>query len=233
MQLGVVDMGHFSRPSQTVPPRRRLPSGRVSRLWIVMAIPAVISGIWGLYVAFFPDVLEQAGGKERMFAIYAIGFAHTAGGGIASLIGPFQFLTAIRRRAPRVHVWLGRAYLAAVGVGALAGLFLSPGSLAANTFGIAFICLAAAWFYTGWMAFASIRQRNVEAHQVWMIRNFALTYAAVTLRVEMPLLILAGMEPIMALNVVGWMCWIPNLLLVEWWMRGGAHPAQPLRVTAA
>ncbi len=187
----------------------------------MIAVPAFISGLWGLYVAFFPGVLAQAGGEERMFGIYLIGFLHTAGGGLASLIGPFQFLNALRCKWPQLHRWLGRAYLLAVGLGAIAGLYLSPGSLAANTFGIAFIFLAVAWFYTGWMAYAAIRQRDVVAHQVWMVRNFALTYAAVTLRVEMPVLILAGMGPIMALNVVGWTCWIPNLLAVEWWMRRG------------
>lgn len=198
--------------------RQKRPGG-VTILWASIAFPAFISGLWGLCVAFFPNILEQAGGVERMFAIPLIGFVHTAGGGIASITGPFQFLSSLRRRVPRLHIWLGRIYLTAVGSSAIAGLYLSPGSLAANTFGIAFIGLALAWLYTGWMAYASIRKGDVEAHRRWMIRNFALTYAAVTLRIEMPLLILAGMGPILALNIVGWTCWIPNLLAVEWWFR--------------
>lgn len=44
----------------------------------------------------------------------------------------------------------------------------------------------------------------------------ALTYAAVTLRIEMPLLmIFLGMSAIRALDVVGWLCWLPNLFVVE------------------
>jgi len=158
--------------------------------------------------------------KERMFAIAAIGYAHTLGGAFAAFIGPFQFLGSLRRRMPRVHVWLGRTYLICVFCSALAGLYLSPGSAARNTFGIAFICLALAWLYTGAQAYLTIRRRQVDAHRKWMIRNYALTYAAVTLRVEMPLFILGfGFSPGTALDIVGWFCWVPNLLIVEWWMR--------------
>jgi uncharacterized membrane protein len=158
--------------------------------------------------------------KSRMFEIPVVGYAHTLGGAIATLIGPFQFLGALRRRYPRWHVWLGRVYLTCVGVSALAGLYLSPESAARNTFGIAFIALALAWLYTGTKAYLTIRARDVAAHRRWMIRNYALTYAAVTLRFQMPLFILVGgLSPMTALDIVGWFCWVPNLILVEWWMR--------------
>jgi len=156
----------------------------------------------------------------RMFSVFLVGAAHTLGGAFASIIGPFQFLGGFRRRYPRLHVWSGRVYLVCVGVSGLAGLYLSPGSMARNTFGIAFIGLALAWLYTGVQAYLAIRRRRVDEHRRWMIRNYALTYAAVTLRFEMPLLIVvAGLTPLMALNVVGWLCWVPNLALVELWIR--------------
>lgn len=203
---------------------QRLPWGKIG--WVAMAVPALISGVWGIYVSTaYPELGAH---YARMFAVPLIAFLHTAGGGLASLIGPFQFHGGFRRRYPSVHRWLGRVYLTAVGLSALGGLYLSPGSLAANTFGVAFIALALAWLYTGWHAYATIRRRDVQAHRRWMIRNFALTYAAVTLRIEMPLLIAAGMDPTMALNVVGWTCWVPNLLVVEWWLRRGRKPAPRL-----
>jgi uncharacterized membrane protein YphA (DoxX/SURF4 family) len=111
-------------------------------------------------------------------------------------------------------------------VSGLGGLYLSPGSYASNTFGIAFIALALAWLYTGTKAYLTIRAGDVAAHRRWMIRNYALTYAAVTLRVQMPLLIvLGGLSPIVALNIVGWTCWVPNLIAVEAWFRRHATPA--------
>ena len=64
------------------------------------------------------------------------------------------------------------------------------------------------------------RGRDVEAHRRWMIRNYALTYAAVTLRIQMPLLIVfGGLSGTAALNIVGWTCWVPNLIIAEIWMR--------------
>lgn len=211
-------MSTMTSPSLTGPDPRLL--NRIG--WWVMLVLAVLASAHAFSFVVFNDALfgQESGQHERMFQIPAIGAAHTLGGAVAMLIGPFQFLTSLRRKFPRVHVWLGRTYLTVVGLSALAGLYLSPGSLARDTFGIAFIFLALAWLYTGTQAYLTIRRRDIEAHKRWMIRNYALTYAAVTLRVEMPFLILAfGVAPIMALNIVGWTCWVPNLAVVEWFMR--------------
>ena len=40
------------------------------------------------------------------------GWAHAMGGAVAALIGPFQLITRLRTSWPRVHVWMGRTYLA-------------------------------------------------------------------------------------------------------------------------
>ena len=39
-------------------------------------------------------------------------------------------------------------------------------------------------------------------------------------RLALALLILAGgVAPLLALNIVSWLCWVPNLLVVEGWLR--------------
>ena len=191
--------------------------------WTLLLIGAVLAALHALLFATLPSYnFGEVGAtvKARMFAHLAVGYSHTVGGAIASLIGPFQFLGSLRRRFPRWHVWCGRVYLICVGLSGLAGLFLSPNSEARDTLGIGFILLALAWLFTGTKAYLAICARDVEAHRRWMIRNYALTYAAVTLRVQMPLLIVfGGLTPTAALNVEGWLCWVPNLILVELWIQ--------------
>jgi uncharacterized membrane protein len=197
--------------------------------WVLLLLGALLAAGNAFVFATLTDYtadygsggeFSAAGQKARMFEIAAIGYAHTLGGMIATLIGPFQFLGVVRRRYPSVHRWLGRVYLVCVLLSGLAGLYLSPGSYASNTFGIAFIALALAWLYTGSKAYLTIRAGDSASHRRWMIRNYALTYAAVTLRIQMPLLIvLGGLSPILALNIVGWTCWVPNLIVVEAWFR--------------
>lgn len=203
--------------SSTATSLRTFDSSRAQIGWIVLLVLAVLAGVHALVFLFIGGYGDLVA-RQRMLAIPLVGIAHMLGGAVASIIGPFQFLKTWRRRHPRWHVWTGRVYLTCVACSALAGLYLSPGSYASNTFGIAFICLALAWLYTGAKAYLTIRARDVEAHRRWMIRNYALTYSAVTLRIQMPLLVIGGMEPILALNVVGWTCWVPSLIVVEWWM---------------
>lgn len=203
--------------------------------WGLLLFGAVLAAAHALLFATVPAYSFGAVGttvKARMFAFAVVGYSHTVGGAIASLIGPFQFVGSLRRRFPRWHVWCGRVYLVSVGLSGLAGLFLSPNSEARDTLGIGFIALALAWLYTGTKAYLTICARDVEAHRRWMIRNYALTYAAVTLRLHMPMLIVwGGLAPTTALNVEGWLCWVPNLILVELWIRwkarGGAIRGVP------
>jgi hypothetical protein len=64
-----------------------------------------------------------------------------------------------------------------------------------------------------------------------MIRSFALTLAAVTLRLYLPLSRIAGIPFYDAYVPIAWLCWVPNLLVAETWLRlrrrGGARAAVP------
>jgi hypothetical protein len=49
-----------------------------------------------------------------------------------------------------------------------------------------------------------------------MIRNFALTFAAVTLRLWLPASVVSGVPFGIAYAIVAWLCWLPNLAVAEW-----------------
>ena len=48
-----------------------------------------------------------------------------------------------------------------------------------------------------------------------MIRNFALTFAAVTLRLWIPIFLTSGLSFEAAYPVIAWLSWVPNLLVAE------------------
>ena len=79
-----------------------------------------------------------------------------------------------------------------------------------------FSLLALGWLFTGLMAYLAIRRRDIHGHRRWMIRNYALTFAAVTLRTYLGLFFAAGVKFEDFYPAVSWLCWVPNLVLAEW-----------------
>ena len=143
-------------------------------------------------------------------------YLHVFAAAFALGLGPLQFSTSLRARRPVLHRWCGRLYLGVgVLIGGLAGLYLAMHAFGGPGAQLGFACLAAAWLYTGLRAFLAIRVRDVAAHRRWMVRNFALTFAAVTLRLWLPAAVISGAPFAPAYAVVAWLCWVPNLLVAE------------------
>lgn len=191
--------------------------GRV--VWIVLALG--VAGYAGVAYSLLPlgkmvhpDM--QATFRAHPFWIYTHVFASL----IALALGPLQFARGVRERRPLLHRWSGRVYLG-IGVlfGGVSALYLAPLAYGGwvSTFG--FGVLALLWLYTGARAYGAIRKRRVAEHEWWMIRNYALTFAAVTIRLYLPLSRVAGIDFDIAYPAISWLCWIPNLVVVEWWMR--------------
>jgi len=145
---------------------------------------------------------------------------HIAGGMGALLAGPWQFSKSLRARSLGLHRWMGRFYLVEVALGSIAGFAMALVSEEGLPTHFGFGLLAALWFFTGLQAYRMVRQGDIAAHRRWMIRNFALTLAAVTLRNWMPLMLFALHWPFRASYIiVSWLCWVPNLLVAEWFLR--------------
>lgn len=155
-------------------------------------------------------------------------YLHIVGGGLALLLSPVQFSARLRARIPRVHRMVGRVAFTAIGLGGVAGLVIAPVNLA-GPIGIAgFGLLALLWITFAWKAFRAVRRREFAEHRRWAIRTFALTYAAVTLRLWLAVLIVAqsgpaGVDPEVAFTrayyVVPFLAWVPNLIVAERYLR--------------
>ena len=58
-------------------------------------------------------------------------------------------------------------------------------------------------------------QRDIPAHRRWMTRSYALTTAAITLRIYLLIILTQNIPFVPAYRTIAWLCWIPNLLLAE------------------
>ncbi|MFL6197652.1 MAG: DUF2306 domain-containing protein [Thermoanaerobaculia bacterium] len=153
--------------------------------------------------------------RER-FAVFPLAtYVHLLGGAVALAAGPFQFLAKLRAKRPGLHRVLGRVYVVSIlssGTGGFILAFVSQEGMAAH---LGFASLAVAWIVTGALAYRRIRVRDVAGHRDWMLRSYALTLAGVTLRIYLPLSLLAGVPFAYAYPAISWLCWVPNLLVVE------------------
>jgi uncharacterized membrane protein len=144
---------------------------------------------------------------------------HVTGAATALLIGSVQFIEPLRRRVPAVHRWTGRVYAVACLVGGVGGLMLSFGSTAGPVAAAGFGLLAVLWLMTTSLGWRTALARDFTAHRRWMIRSWALTLAAVTLRLYMVATPLVPVDPVAAYAAIAWLCWVPNLLIAELYLR--------------
>lgn len=144
---------------------------------------------------------------------------HVAAGIIAMLLGPIQFVPAIRKRLPALHRAGGRVYAAAIAVGAPTGLILSLGTAAGPIAGSGFAVLALLWPTFTFLGIRAAIGKKFAEHRKWMLRSYALTAAGLTLRVMLPLAGLLEIPFLPAYQVIAWISWMTNLALVEYYLR--------------
>lgn len=185
--------------------------------WYVLTSLAVLVGVVSLRYALpnapFHAPLPNFTLNHRTLIVHAV-FAS-----LALLLGPWQFLRGLRRRCPAVHRWMGRAYAAALLIAAISALVLAPHSTGGIVSAGGFGALALGWLITTSMGVIAIRRRDVPLHRRWMIRSYALTAAAITLRIYLPAISIFHFDFHTAYGVISWLCWIPNLCFAEIWLR--------------
>jgi uncharacterized membrane protein len=150
--------------------------------------------------------------------------AHAVFAALALLVGPWQFMTAIRTRHRQLHRALGWCYALAVLLGWIASL---PIALHAQTGPIAaacFLALGLCWITSTGTAIWKITHGDPTAHRRWMIRSYALTCAAITLRIYLGMILGFGIPFVPGYRSIAWLCWLPNLLGAEFLLiRSGGH----------
>lgn len=157
---------------------------------------------------------------------------HVASAATALLVGAFQFIPALRATRVGAHRWLGRVYVAGCLVGGVSGFVLAAGSTAGPVATAGFGTLAIAWLVFTGQGWRLAMKRDFASHRRWMIRSWALTLAAVTLRIYLPLLGPLGIDMLAGYRAIAFLCWVPNLILAELYL-GALSPARRGRPATA
>jgi uncharacterized membrane protein len=198
------------------------------RTLVLVVLSLGVAGYAIAAYAFFPLGAAVHPGMRASFEANRVAvYAHVFAAAVALALGPFQFFPNLRARHAPLHGAFGRLYLGAgVLVGGLSGLYLAFHAFGGPVARLGFGGLAAGWLVTGALAYRAIRAGDTAAHRRWMVRNFALSFAAVMLRLYVPGAVVSGVAFESAYPAIAWLCWVPNLVVAELWF---VRPRVPAR----
>jgi uncharacterized membrane protein len=146
---------------------------------------------------------------------------HITAGMVALLIGPVQLWLGLSSRTTQGHRWLGRVYVASVGVGAAAAFYLSTHTDYGWVMGTGLTGLGLAWIATTTLAVTAIRRGLADQHREWMIRSYVVTFAFVVFRALFLALQAAEVGTLQEqLAACSWFCWAVPLAITEAVLQG-------------
>jgi hypothetical protein len=114
---------------------------------------------------------------------------------------------------------MGRTYATACVIGGAVGASIAMFSQAGPIAGSGFLTLGVFWVLTTLLGWKAVLQRRYTDHERWMTRSFALAFAAVTLRIYLPIgIMLNDGDFYTPYRAIAWLCWVPNLVVAELWL---------------
>lgn len=188
--------------------------------WTIFIFFAIVIGVYP-FLYFLTDIGEgflASKSPELLQGMIWKGafYVHILFGAFAMLTGWSQFSKKIRGKFLTTHRLLGKVYVISVIASGVTGFYIALFANGGIVSSLGFVGLALTWLYTTTRAFLLIRAKNIERHQQWMIRSYAITFAAVTLRLWIPFSqAVMHMDFMEAYRIIAWLCWIPNLLIAE------------------
>ncbi|MCB0373449.1 MAG: DUF2306 domain-containing protein [Muricauda sp.] len=191
--------------------------------WIVFVFLAIGIGLYPLIYVFATDDFGLLLGKSKELLasnLWNIAFyGHISFGGLALLSGWSQFSKKLRSKRLNLHRNLGKIYVVSVLISGLCGVYLGFFATGGIVSSLGFVSLGIIWLFTTGMAYFAVKRKDMSLHQGMMIYSYAACFAAVTLRIWLPLLTLTLGEFLLAYKIVAWLCWVPNILFAHLWVR--------------
>ena len=216
----------FSQIRSTALVANVAPASALSRILLTTLIASATAiGLWSL--RYLLPSQPQAIGFENFTDRHTALTIHAVFASIALLVGPWQFLPSIFFRRRRLHRLLGWIYVSTVVLGWLASLPLGLHAHTGATASAGFQALGVAWLTCTLLGFLDARAGRIVEHRLWMIRSYALTTAAITLR-----LYVVGSDVLhiplgQSYPYIAWLCWVPNAVVAQWLIKATATQPFP------
>jgi uncharacterized membrane protein len=200
--------------------------------WITVGILSTLIGLYPI-IYFLIDrkfgLLSSKSTELLSDNLWNIGFyGHIILGGLALLIGWLQFSHKLRRKNIKLHRTIGKTYVVSVLISGICGLFIALYATGGIISLLGFFSLGVIWLSTTILGFKAIKKGNVELHEKFMIFSFAACFAAVTLRIWLPILTSLIGEFTGAYRIVAWLCWVPNIVVAYFIVRKKSTISRPI-----
>lgn len=108
---------------------------------------------------------------------------HMAGGSIVLMLGPLQFWRWFRGKFQHIHRIMGKIYLLGAAMAGLSALGISLISTCLPC-RVSLFLLSVFFLLSTFLAWHTIKQRNIKAHRQFMVRSYICALAFVTVRVD-------------------------------------------------
>jgi hypothetical protein len=186
-------------------------------IWWIFGTLSILVGLYPL-IYFVIDrkfgLLNSKSPELLGDIIWNTGFyGHIVFGGLALGIGWLQFSKKIRNTKIQLHRRIGKIYLMAVLISGVCSIYIAFFATGGIVPQLGFGSLGVVWLGTTGLAYKAVLNRDISKHESYMIFSYAACFAAVTLRIWLPILTSLTGEFVSAYRMVAWLCWVPNIIV--------------------
>jgi uncharacterized membrane protein len=183
-------------------------------LWSIIILLSIYYFYRGIRFRYFIEGPGDTFWNKQFWYVFHIATA------IAPLVlGPFQFWTWFRIHHVKWHRLLGKVYIIGSLFGGLTAFYLGVITMPFEGSIVPLFFLSVLWVFMTTAAWVSIKQKNVNAHRLFMIRSYVLAMVFVWLRLmgDMPfdIIFFYIKSPDMRDATHEWLSWVLPLLITE------------------
>jgi hypothetical protein len=191
-------------------------------LFTLLTLSCILIGLYPIryFFGYRTFGLLQTKTPELLLnSFWNIGFyGHIIFGGISLLIGWIQFSRWVRNNHINIHRTIGKIYVVSAFISGICGVAIGATATGGLVCIVGFMLGGVIWLFTTYKAYSAIKVKNFKRHEAFMILSYAMCFAAVTLRIWLPLLGSYYEAFLPAYKIVSWISWLPNLLLAYYYV---------------